>query len=82
MRQTLLSAALQEYPNRRVVLLIDDPFRFADPESLAALVAVRHLAVSLHLKMASAAAPFLAAYDSFQRRAATAPLRSPTKLPT
>ena len=73
-RQTLLSAALQEYPNRRVVLLIDDPFRFDDPDALAALVAVRNLASSLHLQMEAAAAPFRAAREAFLRRAAAAPL--------
>jgi cellulose synthase/poly-beta-1,6-N-acetylglucosamine synthase-like glycosyltransferase len=69
-RQTLLSAALQEHPNRRVVLLIDDPFRFDDPDALAALVAVRTLATSLDHQMAQAAAPFLAAREAFLRRAA------------
>jgi len=73
-RQTLLSAALQEYPNRRVVLLIDDPFRFDDPDALAALVAVRNLTTSLHLQMEGAAAPFRAARETFLRRAAAAPL--------
>ena len=42
-RQTLMSAALQEYPDRRVVLLIDDPYRFDDPQALGALVATRGL---------------------------------------
>lgn len=73
-RQTLLSAALQEHPNRRVVLLIDDPFRFDDPDALAALVAVRHLALSLHLQMEQAAVPFRAARNDFLRRAAAGPL--------
>ena len=73
-RQTLLSAALQEYPNRRVVLLIDDPFRFDDPDALAALVAVRNLAVSLHSQMEAAASSFRAARDAFMHRAAHAPL--------
>jgi len=68
-RQTLLSAALQEYPHRRVVLLIDDPFRFEDPDALAALVAVRNLALSLDLQMQEAAAPFKAAREAFLRRA-------------
>ncbi|HZW72184.1 MAG TPA: hypothetical protein VFF43_01500, partial [Caldimonas sp.] len=73
-RQTLLSAALQEHPNRRVVLLIDDPFRFDDPDALAALVAVRTLAASLDRQMADAAAPFLAAREAFLRRAAAGAL--------
>ena len=73
-RQTLLSAALQEHPNRRVVLLIDDPFRFDDPDALAALVAVRNLAASLDRQLADAAAPFVAAREAFVRRAAAGPL--------
>jgi cellulose synthase/poly-beta-1,6-N-acetylglucosamine synthase-like glycosyltransferase len=73
-RQTLLSAALQEHPNRRVVLLIDDPFRFDDPDALAALVAVRTLAASLDRQMADAAAPFLAAREAFLRRSAAGAL--------
>ena len=73
-RQTLLSAALQEHPNRRVVLLIDDPFRFDDPDALAALVAVRNLAMSLDMQMTEAAAPFRAAREAFLRRCAEGPL--------
>jgi cellulose synthase/poly-beta-1,6-N-acetylglucosamine synthase-like glycosyltransferase len=42
-KQTLLSAALQEYPNRRVVLLIDDPPTPRDQDSLSALLAARAL---------------------------------------
>ena len=76
-RQTLLSAALQEHPNRRVVLLIDDPFRFDDPDALAALVAVRTLATSLDHQMAEASAPFLAAREAFLRRAAAGRLEGP-----
>ncbi len=42
-RKTLLSVALQEYPNRRVVLLIDDPPHPADPLDSRALAAARRL---------------------------------------
>ncbi len=42
-RQTLLSAALQRYPNRRVVLLIDDPPCPGSPDDMAGLVAARRL---------------------------------------
>jgi len=49
------------------VLLIDDPFRFDDPDALAALVAVRNLAGSLQLQMEAAAAPFRAARQAFLR---------------
>jgi hypothetical protein len=40
-RQTLLSAALQDHPNRRVVLLIDDPPNPTDPDDRASLDAMR-----------------------------------------
>jgi cellulose synthase (UDP-forming) len=42
-RQTLLSAALQHYPNRRVVLLLDDPPHPADPTDVARLAAARRV---------------------------------------
>ena len=38
-RKTLLSAALEEYPNRRVVLLIDDPPEPGESESAAGYAA-------------------------------------------
>jgi cellulose synthase (UDP-forming) len=39
--QTLLSAAIQTYPNRRVVLLLDDPPSPSDPDDLSKLEEVR-----------------------------------------
>ncbi len=42
-KQALLSAALQEYPNRRVVLLIDDPPTPGSAEDLYGLLTVRRL---------------------------------------
>jgi cellulose synthase/poly-beta-1,6-N-acetylglucosamine synthase-like glycosyltransferase len=42
-RMTLLSAALQDYPSRRVVLLLDDPPRAASPLDQAGLDAMRQL---------------------------------------
>lgn len=42
-RSTLLSAMLQDYPNRRIVLLIDDPHDPSDPADKAALQAMRQL---------------------------------------
>jgi len=41
--KTLLSASLQEYPNRRVVLLIDDPPEPTAREDIERLTAVREL---------------------------------------
>jgi cellulose synthase/poly-beta-1,6-N-acetylglucosamine synthase-like glycosyltransferase len=42
-RQALLSAALQDHPNRRVVLLIDDPPRPRDEDSRHGLARMRDL---------------------------------------
>jgi cellulose synthase (UDP-forming) len=42
-RQSLLSAALQHYPNRRVVLLLDDPPDPGDPGDAAALTAAQRV---------------------------------------
>jgi len=42
-RKTLLSTALQGYPKRRIVLLIDDPPQPASPHDLASLSALRRL---------------------------------------
>jgi cellulose synthase (UDP-forming) len=43
MRQTLLSAALQDYPNRRVVLLLDDPINQQSLDEIESLDAARKL---------------------------------------
>ena len=42
-RQTLMSAALMEYPDRDIVLLIDDPPDSHAPEAVAALARMRRL---------------------------------------
>ena len=42
-RSTLLSAALQEYPGMRIVLLLDDPPMPTDPAALASLAGCRAL---------------------------------------
>jgi cellulose synthase (UDP-forming) len=42
-RSTLLSAALQEYPGMRIVLLLDDPPTPTDPAALAGLAGCRGL---------------------------------------
>src|SRR5262245_27725587 len=42
-RRTLLSAALQDYPRRRLVLLIDDPPKATRPADVALLLAARSL---------------------------------------
>jgi hypothetical protein len=60
------------------VLLIDDPFRFDDPDALAALVAVRNLAGLLHLQM-EARPRRSAPRASVPARAAGAARRWPTR---
>ena len=42
-RHTLMSAALMEYPGKRVALLIDDPPNPSDPDDIRRLAAVRRL---------------------------------------
>ncbi|RYV50394.1 glycosyltransferase family 2 protein [Pengzhenrongella frigida] len=42
-RSTLLSAALQEYPGMRIVLLLDDPPTPTDPDAIASLAGCRAL---------------------------------------
>ncbi len=53
--QTVLSAAFQEYPRRRVVLLIDDPYASADPADQRHLAATRQLIRDLHAQLAEPA---------------------------
>ena len=66
-RQTLLSAALQEYPHRRVVLLIDDP---PNPERGGrALAAARALPAAINAQLAWAREPFARAARRAERRA-------------
>jgi cellulose synthase/poly-beta-1,6-N-acetylglucosamine synthase-like glycosyltransferase len=65
-RMTLLTAALQEYPDLRVVLLIDDPPnpRFAKPDEL--LRAARALPGEIEALLAEPGAYFAAARDGFE----------------
>src|SRR5260370_41067846 len=74
-RQTLLSAALQEYPNRRVVLLIDDPYRFDDPDALDAIVASRALPGEIQRLLAAPAARLENARQEFLARTLAGDLR-------
>jgi cellulose synthase (UDP-forming) len=67
-RRTLLSAALQDYPSRRVVLLLDDPPRPSKPAEQAALWGMRDLPRQLQQWMDAAAAPFEQAYAEYLRR--------------
>ena len=69
-RRALMSAALQDYPRRRVVLLIDNPPTPQDAAELAALHAMRALPESLRQLFDQAAQPFVAALGQFEARAA------------
>src|SRR2546425_3239981 len=68
-RRTLMSAALQDYPRRRVVLLIDDPPAPQDSAEAATLQAMRALPESLRQLFDAAARPFVAALGQFKARA-------------
>src|SRR3989449_7582057 len=69
-RRTLMSAALQDYPRRRVVLLIDDPPAPRDSAEAATLQAMRALPESLRQFVDAAAQPFVAALVQFEARVA------------
>lgn len=64
----MLSAAFQDCPNRRVVLLLDDPPNAPCLEDQQALTAARRLPRRLQAVFDAAAAPFLAAQRAFQAR--------------
>jgi cellulose synthase/poly-beta-1,6-N-acetylglucosamine synthase-like glycosyltransferase len=67
-RQTLLSAALQEYPNKRVVLLLDDPPAPTAPHDQAALWAARNLPFDLQALLAAPYRHVTAAQSAFRSR--------------
>lgn len=69
-RQTLLSAALQDYPNRRIILLLDDPPFPANSADAAGLAAARRLPAELTAWLAGPRERVEAAAARFQKRAA------------
>lgn len=69
--QTLMSAALQEYPERRVVLLIDDPPHPKSVSDAAQLAEARELPLHIAALLAQAAKPFDQACASYARRVAS-----------
>jgi len=64
-RRTLLSAALQDYPSRSVVLLIDDPANPTSEEDARALRTMEEMPAALQRLLDAAAAPFEEAYAGF-----------------
>jgi cellulose synthase (UDP-forming) len=69
-RQTLMSAALTEYPGRRVVLLIDDPPNPSDPEHARDLAATRRLARDLDALLHTQQHHYALELAAFDRRRA------------
>ena len=69
-RQTLLSAALQEYPDLRIVLLIDDPPDPIDAEHQALLEQARALPARIEAVLRPIAATFQRRRATFQSRVA------------
>ncbi|WP_125610511.1 glycosyltransferase family 2 protein [Specibacter cremeus] len=67
-RATLWSAALQEFPDLSLVLLVDDPPNPSEPDTAARLAATRALAGDIADALAAPAARANAALDAFRRR--------------
>jgi cellulose synthase (UDP-forming) len=72
--KTLLSAALQDYPRRSVVLLIDDPPVAASGEDARALREMRHLPKVLEQRLAAIRLRVREAATAFDRRVHAGPL--------
>ena len=68
-RQTVLSAALQEYPDLKVVLLVDDPPYPTDPEDQATLDASRAVSAQLSRELSKPFAEFKSALAAFDLKA-------------
>lgn len=67
-RKTLLSAALQEYPGLRIVLLLDDNPSPSSPDAQAQLDATRALGADIMSLLAEPHDRFQAALGRFERR--------------
>lgn len=70
-RATLWSAALQEFPNLRVTLLLDDPPHPTDPQTLARLDATRALAGEIEGHLLEPSMRFTTALADYRARAAS-----------
>jgi cellulose synthase/poly-beta-1,6-N-acetylglucosamine synthase-like glycosyltransferase len=73
-RKTMLSAALLEYPDRRIVLLIDDPPTPASAKAGLDLAATREMAAELETLFRPQGRKFLAQLSEFKMRAQRGPL--------
>ena len=67
-RMTLLSAALQEYPGLRVVLLIDDPPQAKSPAEALQLTRMRSLPERIQARLAKPAVRLAGALAAFDAR--------------
>lgn len=74
--QTLMSAALQEYPNRRVVLLIDDPLPPRSAADAAALATTCGLPHRIQKLFTLPAQRFEAALTHFEARQSRGPINA------
>jgi cellulose synthase/poly-beta-1,6-N-acetylglucosamine synthase-like glycosyltransferase len=68
MWQTLMSAALSEYPAKRVVLLVDDPYAPRNAADEQALAMARALPKELHASFAQEAGRYRDARDAYHAR--------------
>src|SRR5262249_3954581 len=73
-RRTLVSAALQDYPKRRVVLLIDDPSKPSRPQDVELLAAARSLPEEMESNLGKPAEHFADASPRLAERLAREPL--------
>jgi cellulose synthase (UDP-forming) len=67
-KQSLFSSALQDCPNRRVVLLIDDPSNPSKESDKEALQNARNLPFAIKEMLDAAHQPFALALDAFEAR--------------
>ena len=76
-RATLLSAALQEYPGMRIVLLLDDPPTPTDPGALASLLSCRALPREIGALLTEPYERFRDALDRYEAAAVLGGASSP-----
>lgn len=72
--RTLISAGLQDYPHRRIALLVDDPPEPTNSADVSALRAVRQLTCDLQDTFNVMAAPFARAQEEFAARLEAEPV--------
>lgn len=76
-RQTIMSAALMEYPNKRIALLIDDPPHPSDSAAAADLAAMRRLPREIESLLRLEGRRYAAQLAMFEGRRAHGPLDRP-----